>query len=486
MQVMPPNALKQEHPIYRHISPELLDQEDVWGADLFCGSAAQVLLGEGPRMTLKELGGRCFEGWRVSTNPEASDYDDRIERSPVYRQVNLEPMRFRLDAEHWQSPTVENEEWCVQPGDIVLNKLVPIRAALVTDRTYRHPVDANCLLVRGLNRMTSAWVAFCLNQQPYEAYLTQHQGQAVLPRASLRELRQLRLPPPPEAMRRLGEAFWSMNDGLLEIEELMMRCMENVEETIKEDVQKLQTEEPFNQANLGAGRFLPAEAIEDSLLPNHVESAYLRQQLRRKLRWQPITKVGLLHGANRERFNQVLRDIPYLRLSDVGQDLMVEHIEPLPVTQATRIYKQPLAEGEVLLSTFVSNSRVVFVDGGLDETVYATDHWERLRFLDTPAGWALVLNTQPIRSQLEGLAMGTVQQFIYADRIQKLLVPPVSLEQRRDWEQVVLTHHRRKRELNQKWQAVWQETQQIFKSLHELPAGHKYWNSAIATQGEPS
>ncbi|MCM1984766.1 restriction endonuclease subunit S [Lyngbya confervoides] len=479
---------KLDGPRVKQIPPTLLEQEAVWGADLYCGPAAQILLGQGLRKTLKELGGHCFEGWRVSTNPEASDYDDRVEHTPLYRQGNLEPMRFSLEAEHWQSPSVKvaSEAWCVQPGDVVLNKLVPMRAVLVTDRTYRHPVDANCLLVRGLNRVTSAWVAFCLNQAPYEAYLTQHQGQAFLPRVSLRELRQLRLPPPPEAMRRLGETFWSLNDALLEIEELMMRCMEGVEASIQTNLQTLEAEGSFNRSDLGTGRFLPAEAIEDSLLPNHVENAYWRRQLRRQLQWRSLNQISQNFGVSRERLNQTSEDIPYLRLGDVGQDLMVDHVQPAPVTQATRVFKQPLGSGEVLLSTFAANSRVVFVDSGLEETIYATDHWERLRFPDTPAGWALVLNSQPIREQLEGLAMGTVQQFIYADRLQKLLLPPVPLEQRRAWEQVVLTHHQRKRELHQKWEGLWQETQQLFDEVHAFSKDRNPIHRAIASPGDPS
>ena len=46
-------------------------------------------------------------------------------------------------------------------------------------------------------------------------------------------------------------------------------------------------------------------------------------------------------------------------------------------------------------------------------------------------------NAEPVREQLAGLAMGSIQQFIYADRLTQLMVPLVPLEQRRLWEQVV-------------------------------------------------
>jgi hypothetical protein len=448
------------------VSPDLLEQEDVWGADLFCGSAARILFGKGTRKVIQELGGNCLEGWRVSTNLGAVDYDSRIETTPIYRQGNLEPMRFKLESMHRQTPQIEGE-WCVQPGDVVLNKLMPIRAVLVTDRTYRHPIDANCMSIRGLDRITSAWVAYCLNQKPYEEYLTQHQGLALLPRASLRELRQLRMPPPPDRMRLLGEEVWRLNDAFLETEDPIVRCMGEVESYIQADGDRLQDKAQNTiRPHLKTGYFLPPGAIEDSLLPNHVENAYWRQRLRQELDWQPISKLSIVGSGVQERLDREVGEIPYLKLSDIDRDLMVDFVAPAPVTQVTRIFKEPLSKGEVLLSTFAANPKVVFVDRSFDEKIYVTDHWKRLRFLETPAAWALILNTEPVREQLAGLTMGTVQQFIYADRLTKLMLPNVPLEQRREWEQVVLTHHRRKRELNQKWDVLWQEMQRLFDEVH--------------------
>jgi hypothetical protein len=473
------------------VSPDLLEQEDVWGADLFCGSAAQILFGKGIRKLLKQLGGNCLEGWRVSTNPRAEGYDSRIETTPVYRQSNLDPMRFKLEPSHWQTPQIE-AEWCVQPGDVVLNKLLPIRAVLVTDRTYRHPIDANCLLIRGLDRITSAWVAFCLNQKPYEAYLTQHQGLAVLPRASLGELRQLRVPPVPDRMRLLGEQFWQLNDAYMETEEAIVRCMREVEEYMQEGLEQLKGKEskrlevsqrlksPLVMQSPPArtnnepychdrGRFLPADAIEDSLLPSHVENAYWRRRLQRELGWVPISKLSMMGSGVHERLDRDVGAIPYIQLNDIDRDLMVGMVTPAPVTQATRIFKEPLSKGEVLLSTFAANPKVVFVDRSLDDKIYVTDHWKRLRFLETPAAWAAILNAEPVREQLAGLAMGSIQQFIYADRLTQLMVPLVPLDRRRLLEQVVFTHHQRKRELNQKWHSLWDETLRLFNEVHELP-----------------
>ena len=455
-------------PLSRRIHPDLMAQEDVWGADLFCGPAAEILMGNGPRVTLADLNGECFEGWRVSTDSSSGGYDARIEKTPIYRQLNLRAMRFNLESEHWRSPNPEvaQEKWGVQPGDVVLNKLVPIRAVLVTGRTYRHPVDANCLIVRGLSRTASAWVAFCLNQRAYEAYLTQHQGLAVLPRASLRELRQLRLPPPPDEFRFLGERLWSLNDEVLGIEEQLFQCINEVEKLVQQEFQQVVNDQ-VRLDSYRNGRFLPAEVIEDSLLPKHVANAFLRHQLKQKLGWQKIESLIVQDQESQKRLNLKKNELPYLRLSDVNQDLMVWEIASLPVTQANRIYQKPLAKGEVLLSTFAANPTDVFVDTSFEQTVYISDHWVRLRFQETPAAWALILNTTPIKKQLEGFVMGVVQQFIPAESISKILVPIIPFEIRRKWGQVVTMHHQRKRQLMQEMNGLMASMLNIFREVHQ-------------------
>ena len=93
-------------------------------------------------MTIWE--GGSSKGWRVSETPKALDYDPRAGATPVYRQASIGCLRLQLSAQHWVSPQIEGR-WCVRPGDVVLNKLAPVRAAFVSPAAKRHPVDGNTL-----------------------------------------------------------------------------------------------------------------------------------------------------------------------------------------------------------------------------------------------------------------------------------------------------------------------------------------------------
>jgi hypothetical protein len=460
-------------PVTSWTAPEVMEQEEVWGADLYCGMAAQILLAQGQRRSLKEMRGWCLEGWRVSTNPDAVDYDAAIEQTAIYRQINLDCMRLQLDVSHWKEPTIDGEDYCVQPGDVVLNKLVPIRAVLITSRTYRHPVDANCLIIRGLDRATAAWVAFCLNQPAYEAYLTQHQGLAMLPRASLRELRQLRLPDRPPEMQRLGELVWELNDQGLENEEALVRCMKEVEEYVEEDLAQVEAGGRLGLRSLGEmGRFVAADSIEDSWVPRQVENADWRRSLR-QLGWVPIDKLRVPDGLSRGRLGQVEPGMAYVRLMDADEMLMLKPIETGAVSQVHRIFEQVLMQGEVLVSTFIFNPRVVFVDRPPETPLYVSDHWARLRFGETAGAWALLLNTKIMRAQMAGLAMGGVQQFMPSGAIDRIVVPNVAVEVRRRWEDCVMRHHQRKHELNRQFQEVLVEMQALFQREHRVEMGQE-------------
>ncbi len=470
---MLPGVSATNHPSNYRVSPSLLAEEDVWGADLFCGPAAQILLGKEQRVLLKKLGGACLEGWRVSTNEDAADYDTRITDTPVYRQVNIGYMQFRLDAEHWRSPKIEwnpvdhQNEWCVQPGDVVLNKLIPIRAAWATDRVYRHPVDANCMLVRGLDRLAGVWVAICLNQEPYEAYLTQRQGLAILPRATLAGLRQLRVPAPPGELEPLSQKIWDLNDELLSNEEPFIRLMVEVEAYVQGEVKLLADSGVGTVRSLHPGCFFQSQSIEDSLLPTHVENAALRYHLDRDLQWVPLSAISS-NTLGGDRLDEGRQPKRYLQLKDVGQDLFLGHLEEEPVVQAWRIYERPLEHGEVLISKLVTSPTVLFVDRQPESPVYVTDHWHRLRFSETPGAWALILNTSAIREQLAGMGMGMVQQFTYASQIEQLRISDVPLELRKHWEKALYRYHERKRQLDQVWRTQWQYAQELFCRAHDL------------------
>ncbi|WP_414569530.1 hypothetical protein [Nostoc sp. CCY 9925] len=458
-------------PAHTRITPGILHQEDCWSAGLYCSSAQQIFSGGISRKAIGEIG-NCLEGWRVSTQSWTNTYDRRIEETPIYRQANLDCMKFRLDPEHWEKPTME-EEWCVQPGDVVLNKIPPVRAAVVTFRLPRHPVDANCILIRGVQSPFGVWVAFCLNQKPYEAYLVQRQGSAILPRVSLRVLSNMHIPlPTVEEASVLQGNVWDWNDEILDNHESLVRLLGEVEAYMAEEHKQLDESEAVSSDSLSTGRFFPGESIDDSLLPTHVQLSHRLHQLKHQLGWVSLAKLLSADEIPRSRLHG---DVPqrgyYLRLSDIGTDLSFSQPEETESERLShmfyRVFREPLTPGEVLLSTLVSHPRVAFIDEAPSTKIYVTDHLERLRFRETPGAWALVLNTTAIRTQLKGMAIGTVQQFTYPANIPRLTVPNVPLELRQRWEKLLRRHHQRQRELNERWQVIWNDAQTLFEEVHK-------------------
>ena len=72
-----------------------------------------------------------------------------------------------------------------------MTKGPPIRAAVATDRLFRHPVDANGFLIRGLTRAAALWACLCLNEPAYADYLVRRSGVTVVPRVQAAVLRDL-------------------------------------------------------------------------------------------------------------------------------------------------------------------------------------------------------------------------------------------------------------------------------------------------------
>jgi hypothetical protein len=134
-----------------------------WSPAYFTGTGAVALRAGLTGQKISDFGGFVLEGWRASETPGALSFDARAVTTPIYRQANIGRLHLLLGAQHWDPPQITGR-WCVQPGDVVLNKLAPIRAAFVPANAKRHPVDGNSLIVRGLPFPQAAWVAFCLNQ----------------------------------------------------------------------------------------------------------------------------------------------------------------------------------------------------------------------------------------------------------------------------------------------------------------------------------
>jgi hypothetical protein len=399
---------------------------------LFTGPASLVIRYSRPTFSPASRGAHCLEGRR-------SD-GDRTE-GPTYRAANIGRLRFQFDSEQWHMPTCEGP-WCLAPGDVVLNKMPPLRAAWAAVPLPAHPVDAGCILVRGLNAVDACWLTICLNQPGHARWLERRSGVAFMPRVRLSVIRELPLAFPPWLVERLAEQLRVWQTDALALDRTMVRLQNEVDRAVAEQAGG------FDREPLAGAwwRVLPEEEIGDVLLPDRAALAPLRRDLRRG-GWQSLAELLDADPGDRRRQTTLDPDGLYLRLGDVGDDLTLERPAPGKAPpNPGQAYAAPLSAGEVLLSMLVSSPRVGFVETA-PARLYPDAHWQRLRFRETPGAWALVLRSPPVCEQLRRLAAGNTRQFAHFGEVERLALPSLPLEQRRAWDTTLRDGHRRRDEL---------------------------------------
>jgi hypothetical protein len=472
------------------------DLGEHWDPHIYCGPGAAVALADGPRLSLRDdLGATCIEGLRTEPISNGDGAAFLPYTGPIFRQANLTPFRFHLDNAHWQAPTVELPE-CVAPGDVVINKLAPVRAAWATARLPRHPADANCIIIRwagrdeqlslfdpgaGLQerrgRAVAFWTALCLNQPAYQEYLLRRSGAAFLPRARMSVLRELKLPPAPPEAEQLAGAVWEWLEQSLANAEELTRLAQHAEE---EAAQAGAVDDAQAKDELGRRwwRFFRAAEVSDSLIPRHVTLSHLQYQLRIARGWLPLEELLGPRQPGRKRLTVAEPDRNYLRLGDVGSDLAVTLPAPTDAPpQPGRVYSEPLTADEVLVSLLGTSPRVGFAGADPPPGLFVIDHWERLCFRETPGAWALALDTSPVRRQRALMAMGTAQQFAHPESVRTLVLPPLPLELRLKWDRALRRLISSRKQLESQWQVLWGRSLDLYRAAH-APARRITWAEA--------
>lgn len=403
---------------------------------------------------MAEMGARAMEGWRVSETHGASTYDPRAAVTPIYRQSNIGRLRLVLSPEHWEPPEIA-DYWCVEPGDVVINKLSPIRAAVVSTAARRHPIDGNSIIVRGLPPAAATWLAVCLNQPGYEQLLLIESG--VLKRVGLGTLTSLRVPPVPPEMEGLSARLRDLIDEAMLTGESLHRA--------RGEANAEASAAPRRECGLSTGAFFARNAVSnDSWLPAAIALRAEQSALEEEVGWVPLADLATFE--DRARLSHVRTGARALRLSDVGDDLLVDGA-PSHDLIPNRTLAKPLVPGEVLLSTLGSSFRAAYVDDDVPPNTHPVDGWVRLRFRETSAAWALLLSTEPLRSQAARLTVGSVQQFVPPDALRSLRVPTPPREVRDRWQRAVERHHAQRRSIDRRWDALVAELSAVFDTVHK-------------------
>lgn len=437
------------------VSAELIEREGVWDPRIFCGPVLSMLR-LADSWSLADRGARVLEGQRAIPLEYGSE--------PVYRLSNLDELELRLEPQHCVSPRWSDKR-CVRAGDIIIAKASPVRAAIAAPSVFRHPVDANCYLVRGLDLADSLWFALCVNQPAFGDYLVRKSGAAIVPRVRMDVLANAPLPRRPAGMEPLGfRMIDCLEDRLLsevELSRFLAEVRANVAGHVPDSAQA--TVEPA----VTWCRFFSPVDIGDSLVPGHVAVNGYQRHLQQDAGWSPIRRLlsERLSGGN--RVTEAMRQIRTLQLSDVSDDLTVHRPEIRSWrTSSRRVFADPVQENEVLLSALVTRPRVAFAGTKPKPEVFPTDHWHRLRFRETPGAWALVLSDPAIHDQLSRLAIGTVQQFAPSWTIRKLVLPDIPLEIRIKWDAFLRRWQQRRLELEDQWRGLLTEAYRLLRETH--------------------
>ncbi len=220
--------------------------------------------------------------------------------------------------------------------------------------------------------------------------------------------------------------------------------------------------------HLAGGAFFPREAVSnESWVPEATALRAEQVALEQDHGW--VAVGDLAWSDDRARLTDAHEGARALRLRDVGDDLFVSLAEEAPGEEILpgRTLAKPLVPGEVLLSTLGSSFRVAYVDDDVPPDTFPVDGWARMRFRETPAAWALLLSTDPLRSQAARLAVGTVQQFVTPEALRSLRVPVPPRELRDRWQRTVDRHHAQRRTLDRQWSALMNELTSVFAAVHQ-------------------
>jgi len=426
------------------ITAKTLLREGAWDPQVLCGPMVHLLEDESAA-TLDTWAADTFEGDRDAFGSAIGASDLGL------GEVQL--LASARSAEVGLSPRADRYE--IRAGDVLVSKALPVKAAWVAPSFPRSRIDGSCYAVRNLATAPGLWLTFCLNQSNYSICLGRRSGGSVLPRISQSQLRRFPIPNIPIEFERVAEGIAECIDArvlnTLELARLKSEVAEAVEDFV-----------PLEAADVAADtdtfatwamRFR-CSSVDSSLVPSHVAVGAFQDVLRRRGDWKRISDLTTLRQPSTARLGDVQYEYQCLRLSDVGGDLRVP-AEPAVSSEANRnVYAEPIRQDEVYHSLLATSPRTVFVSHEPDRDVFPLDYWARLRFLETPGAWALVLQTEPVAKQLKALAMGAAQQFATVGAVNHLAIPPIPFEVRQSWDKRIRRWHEKRYELDRTWRRL--------------------------------
>lgn len=314
------------------------------------------------------------------------------------------------------------------PGDVVLSKLLPPRAAVAVDATPRLPADANCISLRGVEPADALWIESLFAHPGFAPFVSGLGVGSTLPRIGVRDLASLAIPTVPGSMAQLASRWQEAANAWTEAERGVAELMQLAQQ-LTDDVAA-----PVPDAHVPV--FLTPALIRDTWVPEQVALERYRAELSDR-GWSPLADHLIVDPP---RVRERMPPMRLLRLSD-ADDTFGFDVPPVTDTpeHLFRVYALPLRPGEVLLSTLASASKVVVNYPPAESNIWLSDQWARVELDEASGAAALLLTTKQLRWQMERAATGVVRQFVSREDLGRVVLPSMSAHRLRDLHDRLMT-----------------------------------------------
>ncbi|WP_239410137.1 hypothetical protein [Photobacterium sp. OFAV2-7] len=443
-----------------------LDKADDWRANYHLSPAAVL-----PRLgenwpALAKSGVRLIDGWRFSDNPDSEWYLrhvrllDTTKKDPVkleylplavseqerqqadefkkvidhrlyYRMRHLGDMRLQLESEQFQLPELSDQEFCIQPDDVVLRRIGRAGAAYISAQYRRHPIDANLAIIRGLPTSDALWLSYCLEQPVYRAYLEQQTGITSLVRVGLKQLRDMPLAPKPNGFEPIANEYLAALDELNQAEESLFLLRSQVQQWLKQQLRGLAEPEDVRGWRCG---FFAASDVSHRLDYAHA----CQGQYQRKLLEQGGKNLSALAVINPKETGGIPAEHTVLRISDVNDQLSFARDLSDGEKAKWRTQKRLIKQNDVIVSTFASDNKIAFVHDVQEKLILPSEQLVTLCFHEYQGAYALLMESPLVNWQIKQLTHGNLQSFIHPAEMNNLVIPKLDIEIGAQWHQQLL------------------------------------------------
>ncbi|HAU3625225.1 TPA: hypothetical protein F7146_10460 [Legionella pneumophila] len=407
--------------------------------------------------TLDKLHAQVIDGWRFSENREsgwyqknimhiqknlkanyrqlhtAERYEQTIKQSLFYRMRHIESMKLQIDSHLMRAPAVDNLTACVKEGDVLVRRVGTICACIVSNFHRQHPVDANIAIIRGLEINWAIWLGFCLNQSYYRHFLEQLTSSTTMLRVGVKHLEQLPIAEMPNAFIPLARAYHEQYNNLAYIQERLYNLRLSVSTWVKEKLSGIDSYILNNNQSIKY-KFVKPQHINDQLTHAASWQAQLSEELISAYNCHGLFKLAIINPQSDNR-SQSLEQEPVIKISNINSQLAISEPEK---DFGWRTLKSTVKPLDVLISTFVQEPKVAIVTRKIKNQPLVSEQLAILRFHHTPGAYALLMETDLVKEQMQALAHGTSQRFIQHKMLEQIVIPELEQTVANAWHQELI------------------------------------------------